>query len=138
MRKWLNILNEAYWNTLDVTTDYGAKHIVEVFKNPNRLEFHKLLRQSSEGSLRATLYGNDLLVWEGTSVQHHDLDHAIQEQISSFGKAGGYYIRLFLDASGVSMHASPDEKTFEEEEKFVQNSRALQRIYGKDFEVTYP
>ncbi len=46
MRKWLNILEEAYWETLDVECDYGGKHVVEVFKNPSRVEFLKLIRKT--------------------------------------------------------------------------------------------
>lgn len=117
--------------------DYGGRHIVEVFKNPNRLEFNRLLRKSEHGSLRASLYEDGaLLVWEGTSVQHHDLDAAMANQVEGFTPQ--HYIRLFLDATGVSMNVSIDDDVQKMEEEAITSNPTLQRIFGSDFEISFP
>lgn len=137
MNNWINILTESYWETLDVECDYGGRHIVEVFKNPSRLEFNRLMRKSEHGSLRASLYADGtLLVWEGTSVQHHDLDAAITKQVADF--VPQHYIRLFLDATGVSMHESPDDDAQKMEEEAITSKPTLKRIFGSDFEISFP
>jgi hypothetical protein len=68
----------------------------------------------------------------GDRIQHHDIDHAL------YGGGDRYFIRMFFDRSGLSMHASPDDKAFDEEEKTVHASRAIKRAWGSDFEISYP
>lgn len=134
MRQWIDLF-EKYLGTFDVLCDYGEKvKGVEVFQNPGRTEVNKLMRQSEHGALRASLYPERddlLLVWIGDRVQHHDLDAAV------FNGEENYYIRLFFDASGVSAHGSPEDEVQDMEDETIKSSPAMQRIFGKTFEVYY-
>jgi hypothetical protein len=126
----LESLTEAYLNTYNVECDYGAvEKNVEVFKNPSRREITKLMADSEYASLRASLYPDDdiLLVWEGSRVQHHDLDHAV------FGSGSRYYVRLFIDRTGVSMNYN--EEATDEMVAATKASPAMQHLCGKNFEI---
>lgn len=133
MRSVVNLL-EKYLGTPVVETEWGQKLSVEVFENPSKREFAHLLSESEYASVRGSLYPetDTLLVWVGDNVQHHDMDHAL------YGEGSRYYIRMFFDRSGLSMHGSPEEDVAEMEERTVHESPAVRRIMGKDFEISYP
>ena len=126
-------LSEAYLGTYNVETEYGGREIQEVFTNPSAKEFGQLIAGSEYASVRASLYPDtgDLYLWEGSRVQHHDMHHAL------FGHHDRYYIRLFLDRSGISMHPmiDPDQQS---EEEIVKKCRVIRRLFGPNPNITYP
>lgn len=75
MRKYIDIINEKWENTVDA---FGYGHTpkvitVDIFRNPSRSEFFKLIRNSQYQSLRALLSGDDLLVWDAGLTTHGDI-----------------------------------------------------------------
>jgi hypothetical protein len=126
-------LAEAYLTTAEIEADHtGASFPVEVFKNPSRAEFMKAIRTADFRTARGNLYDDGtLLVFYLEEAEHHAVDSAIG--------GSGNFTRLFLNPTGVTFYGSdfddPPLYTVANALEIIENAPALQRIYGKDFEV---
>jgi hypothetical protein len=132
MRQWITLV-EAYLSTVEVESEYGGKKFhVEVFKNPSRMEFMKALRNLDYKIARGNLYPDGtLLVCFEEEVEHYALDDAIG--------GSGDFTRLFLNATGVTFYGddfyNPPRTTAQDGIVEIKAAKALQRIYGREFEV---
>jgi hypothetical protein len=145
MRNWINLItqnlvnessnphegiNEEYMGTHRITCDYGDTVDIELFKNPSKREMNNLMKYSEYSSIRGSLYPDDdeLVVWVGDRVQHHDVDTVVHN-------GEKYYIRLFFDRTGLSRNPLDDEKLDQEEIDVIMKSKSIRRIMGSVFEI---
>ena len=118
-------------------------NMVEVFENPSRGEFLKLIAASEHGVLRAWLYDRILLVWDA-SLSTHDVDFDLPDP------GDGRVDSLVLSRAGVIInHLSyvlsgyePGNELTPKEQQYVESyigrlkqHPLLQRIYGSNVTV---
>lgn len=143
MRNFINIVTEkagqtliveTYLTTIQIEGDYtGAKFPVEVFKNPSRKDFLKGLNDTNFHCARGNLYPDGtLLVFYEEEAEHYPVSYAL-------GK-GEEFIRLFLKKDRVIFYSIEfddelSDMTVEEAIEMFRAAPALQRIYGRNFEV---
>lgn len=134
MRQWIDLF-ETFMGSYRIKCDYGGIEQVELFRNPSKLDINKMLRTSEYASVRASLYPDKddlLIVWIGDRVQHHDIDNEL------FGKERNYYVRLFIDRTGLSVNSTGEQEVDDLEENIIMQSSAIRRIFGRNFEIMRP
>jgi hypothetical protein len=84
------VLSEAWFSSQHVMNVHGVDANVDVFKNPSRVEFGKLMREFEH--LRGFFDADDVYVWRG-DVLHHEID-APGENRTQWDSRGNCVVQL--------------------------------------------
>ncbi len=111
---------------------------VEVFENPSRSEFLRLIHESHAGLLRAWVWKNRIVVWDAY-LSTHDVDFDLDPEMKNFND-GGFVNSVILSRDAVVINHSryygetPDA-AMENAKRQFNSCSALTRIYGVDVPV---
>jgi GNAT superfamily N-acetyltransferase len=106
---------------------------VDVFENPSRNEFLKILHNSHERILRAWVWPNRVLVWDAF-LSTHDVNFDLDPD----GKHTGEYVNSILMTrdhvmiNHYNQFGATKEEAMANAKEFLGSNPVLQRIYGKD------
>lgn len=129
MRQFMNLV-EKWLHQLCIDD-----HALDLYVNPSRLEFVKLLRQF--GALRGDITADgDLVVWDANIATHSDVER-------DFGSWIGVYLYLYKDhvvMNDINYHTEHGGDfgygpVFSNKARMVMTNRNLQRVYGSSFNV---
>jgi hypothetical protein len=140
MREFMRIVED--WDKNVSVYGFGAPAKpaqVDIFRNPSRKEFTKLLRDSQFKTLRALIDNGDLLVWDAALTTHNDVQ-------KHYPQARSIYLLLYAD------HVEWNDINFENNEEddyetypydgalkrgidLCHNTKALTHLYGHNFVI---